>query len=52
MKNLYWENIKKKNKNKYHFNTKSKKKDFQCTKEISFEMVKEKIDQLIKDQNL
>jgi hypothetical protein len=29
MKNLYWENIKKKNKNKYHFNTKSKKKDFQ-----------------------
>ena len=29
-----------------------KKKDFQCTKEISFEMVKEKIDQLIKDQNL
>lgn len=29
-----------------------KKKDFECTKEISFEMVKEKIDKLIIDENL
>ena len=29
-----------------------KKKNFECTKQISFEMVKEKIDQLIKDHNL
>jgi hypothetical protein len=29
MKNLYWENIKKKYKNNYHFDTKSKKKDYQ-----------------------
>lgn len=29
MKDLYWENIKKKFKQNYHFNTKSKKKDYQ-----------------------
>jgi ADP-heptose:LPS heptosyltransferase len=27
-----------------------KKKNFECTREITFEMVKEKIDQLIEDK--
>ena len=29
MKDLYWKNIKKKFQKNYHFNTKSKKKDYQ-----------------------